>query len=87
MERGETADTFAAFLKDTEAEYRIREDADREEIRQKFITNRLNEKAADFRLQTLEGETYTLSEMLGKVVLLDVGAFVVWSLQHGDSAP
>ena len=74
MERGETADTFAAFLKDTEAEYRIREDADREEIRQKFITNRLNEKAADFRLQTLEGETYALSELLGKVVLLDVGA-------------
>ena len=74
MARGETTDTFEAFLKDTEAEYRIREDADREKIRQKFITNRLNEKAADFRLQTLEGETYTLSEMLGKVVLLDVGA-------------
>ena len=74
MARGETTDTFEAFLKDTEAEYRIREEADREKIRQKFITNRLNEKAADFRLQTLEGETYTLSEMLGKVVLLDVGA-------------
>ena len=74
MAREETTDTFEAFLKDTEAEYRIREDADREKIRQKFITNRLNEKAADFRLQTLRGETYTLSEMLGKVVLLDVGA-------------
>ena len=74
MARGETTDTFEAFLKDTEAEYRIREDADRENIRQKFITNRLNKKAADFRLETLEGETYTLSEMLGKVVLLDVGA-------------
>ena len=74
MERGKTTDTFEVFLKDTEAEYRIREDADREKIRQKFITNRLNEKAADFRLQTLEGETYALSEMLGKVVLLDVGA-------------
>ena len=74
MARGETTDTFAAFLKDTEAEYRIREDADRENIRQKFITNRLNKKATDFRLQTLEGESYTLSEMLGKVVLLDVGA-------------
>ena len=74
MERGETTDTFEAFLKDTETEYRIREDGDRKKIRQKFITNRLNEKAADFRLQTLEGETYTLSEMLGKVVLLDVGA-------------
>ena len=74
MARGETTDTFEAFLKDTEAEYRIREDTDREKIRQKFITNRLNEKAANFRLQTLQGETYTLSEMLGKVVLLDVGA-------------
>ncbi|MCY3553592.1 MAG: redoxin domain-containing protein [Candidatus Poribacteria bacterium] len=74
MARGETTDTFEAFLKETEAEYRIREDADRENIRQKFITNRLNEKATDFRLETLEGETYTLSEMLGKVVLLDVGA-------------
>ena len=30
MERGETTDTFAAFLKDTEAEYRLREAADRE---------------------------------------------------------
>ena len=74
MARGETTDTFEAFLKDTEAEYRIREDADREKIRQKFITNRLNQKATDFRLQTLQGATYTLSEMLGKVVLLDVGA-------------
>ena len=74
MARGETTDTFEAFLKDTETEYRIREDADREKIHQKLITNRLNQKAADFRLQTLEGETYTLSEMLGKVVLLDVGA-------------
>ena len=73
IERRST-DTFEVFLKDTEAEYRIREDADRENIRQKFITNRLNEKATDFRLETLEGETYTLSEMLGKVVLLDVGA-------------
>ena len=74
MERGETTDTFEAFLKETKVEYQIREDADREKIRQKFITNRLNKKAADFRLETLEGETYTLSEMLGKVVLLDVGA-------------
>ena len=74
MERGETTDTFEAFLKNTEVEYRIREDADRENIRQKFITNKLNKKATDFRLETLEGETYTLSEMLGKVVLLDVGA-------------
>ena len=70
---GETTDAFEAFLKDTEAEYRIREDADREKIRQKLITNKLNKKATDFRLETLEGETYTLSEMLGKVVLLDVG--------------
>ena len=74
MERGETSDTFEAFLKNTEVEYRIREDADREKIRQQFITNRLNKKATDFRLQTLKGETYSLSEMLGKVVLLDVGA-------------
>ena len=74
MEPGETSDTFEAFLKNTEVEYRIREDADREKIRQKFITNRLNEKATDFRLETLEGKTYTLSAMSGKVVLLDVGA-------------
>ena len=66
--------TFEAFLKDTEVEYRIREDAEREKIRQRFITNRLNKKATDFRLETLEGEAYTLSEMSGKVVLLDVGA-------------
>ena len=70
----ETTDTFEGFLKDTKAAYRIREDADREKIRQKFIVNRLNEKATDFCLETLEGETYTLSAMRGKVVLLDVGA-------------
>ena len=73
MQRGAT-DTFEAFLKDTETEYRIREDADREKIRQNFIANRLNKKATDFRLETLQGEVYTLSEMSGKVVLLDVGA-------------
>lgn len=74
MERGKTTHTFEAFLKDTEAEYRIREEADRERIRQKLIVNRLNKKATDFRLETLEGETYTLSAMAGKVILLDVGA-------------
>ncbi len=74
MERGETTDTFEAFLKNTEAEYKIREEADREHIRQKLLSNRLNEKAADFRLQTLDGESYTLSDMSGKVVMLDVGA-------------
>ena len=58
----------------SEAEYRVREDADREKIRQRFIVNQLNEKATDFCLETLEGETYTLSAMHGKVVLLDVGA-------------
>lgn len=70
----ETTDTFEAFLKDAETEYRVREDADREKIRQNFIANRLNKKATDFRLETLEGETYTLSAMRGKVILLDVGA-------------
>ncbi len=72
--QGETPDTFEAFLKNTEVEYRIRENADREKIRQKLITNKLNRKAADFCLETLEGDTYTLSAMSGKVVLLDVGA-------------
>ena len=72
--RGKTADTFEAFLKDTEAEYRIREAVDLEKFRQEFITNKLNKKATDFRLETLEGETYSLSAMAGKVVLLDVGA-------------
>ena len=67
-------DTFETFLKDTEAEYRIREKADCEKIRQKLITNKLDKKAPDFRLETLEGEAYTLSAMSGKVVLLDVGA-------------
>ena len=74
MERGEATDTFEAFLKNTEVEYWIREEADREKIRQKFITNRLNKKATDFRLETLEGKVYTLSAMSGKVVLLDISA-------------
>ena len=76
----ETTDTLEAFLKDTEAEYRIREDADLKKIRQKLIRNRLNKKATDFRLETLKGATYTLSVMSGKVVLLDVGV----SLYGGD---
>lgn len=67
-------DTFETFLRDTEAEYRIREKADCEKIRQKLITNKLHKKAPDFRLETLEGEAYTLSAMSGKVFLLDVGA-------------
>lgn len=71
--RGKTTDAFDAFLKDTEAEYRIREAADLERIRQQLITNRLNQKVTDFRLETLEGEVYTLSSMSGKVVLLTVG--------------
>ena len=74
IEQAETVDTFAAFLKETEAEYRIREAVDLEKFRQEFIINRLNKKATDFRLETLEGETYLLSAMAGKVVLLDVSA-------------
>ena len=73
MER-KSADTFEAFLKNAEAEYRIREDADREKIRQKVVLGRLNKKATDFSLETLEGKAFTLSEARGKVVLLDVGA-------------
>ena len=74
IEHRETANTFEAFLKDIEVEYRIRESTDREKIQQRLITNKFNKKATDFRLETLEGETYTLSAMRGKVVLLDVGA-------------
>ena len=73
MARGETTDRFEAFLKAAETEYRIREDTDREKIRQILITNRLNKKAKNFRLQTLQGETYTLSAMSGKIVLLEIG--------------
>ncbi|MDE0187145.1 MAG: TlpA disulfide reductase family protein [Candidatus Poribacteria bacterium] len=73
-ERGETIDTFETFLKAAEAEYRIREYADREKIRQKLVMNRLNRKVPDFCLETLEGEEHTLSAMRGKVILLDVGA-------------
>ena len=72
--QGETTDTFEAFLKGAEVEYRIREDTDREKIRQRLITNRLNQKAMDFRLETLQGEPYTLSAMSGKVVLLEIGS-------------
>ena len=70
--RRKTTDTFETFLEETEAEYQIREAADLEKFRQKFITDRLNQKATDFRLQTLEGESYSLSAMTGKVVLLSV---------------
>ena len=73
IERRST-DTFKAFLKEAEVQYRIREDTDREKIRQRLITNRLNQKATNFRLETWQGETYTLSAMSGKVVLLDIGS-------------
>ena len=72
--RGEISDTFEAFLKDTKTEYQLQESADLEKIRQKLIRNRLNKKATDFQLKTLQRETHTLSAMSGKVVLLDVGA-------------
>ncbi len=74
MDREVTTNTFEVFLKDTEAEYRIRERTDREKIRQQLITNRVNKNATKFQLETLGGETYSLSAMTGKVVLLDVGA-------------
>ena len=73
IERRST-DTFEVFLKAAETEYRIREETDREKIRQKLIINKLNKKATDFRLQTLQGETYSLSAMAGKVVLLEIGS-------------
>ena len=71
IERRST-DTFEVFLEDAEVEYRSREEGDREKIRQNLITNRLNKKAPDFRLQTLRGETYTLSAMSGKILLLEI---------------
>ena len=84
MDQG-NADTFEAFLKEAETEYRIREDADREEIRQKVIKNTLNKKATDFSLETLAGEAFTLSAMRGKVLLLDVGAS--WCGPCNDAIP
>ena len=85
MARGGTANTFAAFLKDTEAEYRIRETTDLEKFRQEFIKNRRNQKATDFRLETLEGETpFTISGgWEGRFTRC--WGFVVWSVQHINS--
>ena len=73
MERGFT-DTFDAFLKNAEVEYRIQEDPEQEKIREKVVKDRINKQATDFSLATLEGEVFTLSEARGKVLLLDVGA-------------
>ena len=66
--------TFETFLKEAEAKYRVQEEADREHIRQKLLSKKLNKKAADFCLKTLDCVSYTLSDMSGKVVMLDVGA-------------
>ena len=74
IERSNLNSTFEDYLKETEEEYKIREEAVREHIREKLLSNRVNEKAADFRLETLDGKSYTLSDMSGKVVMLDVGA-------------
>ena len=52
----ETTDTFEAFLKDTETEYRIRENAEsRKNSSEIYYVKRLNKKATDFRLETLRG--------------------------------
>ena len=72
MARRKPLDTFETFLEDTEAEYRIRDAENLEKFRQEFVTNRLDKKATDFRLETLEGEAYSLSTMAGKVVLLHI---------------
>ena len=84
--RRKITDTFETFLENTEAEYRIREAADLEKFRQEFITNRRNKKATNFRLETLEGETYSLSAMAGKVVLLHVSTsqFGVYNAEISD---
>ena len=74
IERGNLAATFKDFLNEAEEEYKIREERDCEYIRQKLLSNRVNEKAVDFRLQTLDGKSYTLSDMSEKVVMLYVGA-------------
>ena len=34
----------------------------------------MNKKATDFRLETLQGEPYTLSAMVGKIILLEIGS-------------
>ncbi len=65
---------FEVFLKEAESEYRKREAADLEAIRQNLITEKRNQEAKDLTLETLEGKTFTLSAMWGKVVLLDVWA-------------
>jgi peroxiredoxin len=63
---------FDAFLKAAEAEYQVREAEEREMIRQNLTKGKLDKKATDFSLKTLDGQMFTLSEMRGKVVLLDV---------------
>jgi peroxiredoxin len=63
-----------AFLKEAEAEYRKREDQECEVIRQNLIKENINKEAADFTLENLEGKTFTLSAMRGKVILLDIWA-------------
>lgn len=73
IQRGST-ETYNAFLKNAEAEYLTREDPEMDKIREKIVKGRHNRKAADFSLETLEGEEFTLSQARGKVLLLDVGA-------------
>ena len=73
IQRGST-ETFNAFLNNAEAEYLTREEPELDKIREKIVKDRLNKKATDFSLETLEGEAFTLSGARGKVLLLDVGA-------------
>jgi peroxiredoxin len=65
---------FDAFLKAAESEYRVREVEEREMIRQNLTKEKLDQESTDFSLKTVDGQTFTLSEMRGKVVLLDVWA-------------
>ncbi|MBM3240741.1 TlpA family protein disulfide reductase [Candidatus Poribacteria bacterium] len=43
-------------------------------IRQNLIKEKIDKEAADFTLENLEGKTFTLSAMRGKVILLDIWA-------------
>ena len=69
-----TLEEFDEYLKEAEAEYRKREAQERETIRQNLIEEKIDKEAVDFTFETLDGQTFTLSAMRGKVVLLDVWA-------------
>ena len=77
------SDTFAAFLKETKAEYRIREAADLDKFRQEFITKRLNQESNGFSVRNTGRRNLLTISNGWEGCFTRYWRIVVWSLALG----